>query len=152
MHPPGYAADQSDDDLDIVLAASGDRLIAAIHDSLDLDAGLAKIIGAPPWEKSTGAAEKISVEDGYLSGPGKAFYLRLTRLQKELATKFHRADVARRAEELTEDQKRKAPRQKSFRAHAAAHPGSGPGRRRHGLPGDKGPGKPAKCSPLSSPA
>ncbi len=45
MHQPEYAGDQGDADLDAMLAAAEDRLLAAIRDRLDLDAGLAEIIG-----------------------------------------------------------------------------------------------------------
>ena len=37
-----YAGDQSDADLDAMLAAAGDRLLTAVQASLDLDAGLAE--------------------------------------------------------------------------------------------------------------
>jgi hypothetical protein len=47
MHGPEYAGDQSDAGLDAKLAAAEDRLLAAIRARLDLDAGLAEIIGDP---------------------------------------------------------------------------------------------------------
>src|SRR5690242_16159840 len=48
MYSPGHAGDQSDADLNAIVAAAEDRLLAAVQASLDLDAGLAKIIGGPP--------------------------------------------------------------------------------------------------------
>ena len=43
MYSPEYEEDMSDAELDAIVAAAEDRLLTAIHDSLDLDAGLAKI-------------------------------------------------------------------------------------------------------------
>ena len=48
MDSPGYEEDISDAELDAIVAAAEDRLLTAIHDSLDLDTGLTKITGGPP--------------------------------------------------------------------------------------------------------
>ena len=39
MYSPEYEEDMSDAELDAIVAAAEDRLLTAIHDSLDLDAG-----------------------------------------------------------------------------------------------------------------
>ena len=58
MYSPEYEEDMSDAELDAIVAAAEDRLLTAIHDSLDLDAGLAKITGdLPRREADTVATE-----------------------------------------------------------------------------------------------
>jgi hypothetical protein len=58
MDPQPPAGDDSDAVLDVMLAISGDRALAAIHGSLNLDAGLAEIIGAASGhQRPTGARE-----------------------------------------------------------------------------------------------
>ena len=47
-YSPGYTGDQSDTALDAVVAAAEDQLLAAVCASLDLETGLARIIGNPP--------------------------------------------------------------------------------------------------------
>lgn len=59
MNVPGYAGDQRDADLDAMLAASEDHMLAAIQASLDLEAGLAKIIGDPP-RPGTGRGDELA--------------------------------------------------------------------------------------------
>jgi hypothetical protein len=55
--PPGRAdRSRTDADLDAVLAASHVRLAAAIRRGLDLDAGLARIIGEPPRPETPAGA------------------------------------------------------------------------------------------------
>lgn len=53
LDPSGAAGDQSDNELDAMLAAADDRLLAAILRDLDLDAGLAQIIGDPPQRETS---------------------------------------------------------------------------------------------------
>jgi hypothetical protein len=55
MHLPGHGADLGDAELDAMLAAAEGRLLTAIQCSLDLDAGLAQIIGNPPLRETTPA-------------------------------------------------------------------------------------------------
>lgn len=54
MRPPGEAEDRADAELDTVLFAADDRILDVIRRSLDLDAGLAQIIGDPPREDAAG--------------------------------------------------------------------------------------------------
>ena len=61
MYSPGYEEDMSDAELDAIVAAAEDRLLTAIHDSLDLDAGLAKITGDPPRREADAVTEAPSV-------------------------------------------------------------------------------------------
>ena len=61
-YSPGYTGDQSDTALDAIVAAAEDRLLAAVCASLDLETGLARIIGNPPrpqteWERGIGGVE-----------------------------------------------------------------------------------------------
>lgn len=60
MNVPGYAGDQSDADLDAMLAASEDHMLAAIQAGLDLEAGLAKIIGDPPRPGTVGRGDELA--------------------------------------------------------------------------------------------
>lgn len=62
MHPPGDAEDRADADLDAVLFAAGDRMLDAIRRSLDLDVGLAQIIGDPLREDTAGRHEPAGPE------------------------------------------------------------------------------------------
>ena len=132
MDPPGYPAGQGDADLDITVAASGDRLITAISGSLDLDAGLAEITGAScraeragdPDEADVDGMETIgfgetdsrtgagtpghrfragSPEERYLPGPRKPLCRRIKRLEMQQAAARGRAMAAtRRGAELAE--------------------------------------------------
>lgn len=70
MHPPGYAGNRTDADLDAVLAAAEERLLDAIRRSLDLDAGLAQIIGDPPCENAGGNYGPGAGGDLAGTGPG----------------------------------------------------------------------------------
>jgi len=65
MHSPGDSGELSDAELDAILAAAEDRLLTAIHCSLDLEAGLAQIIGDPPRREPSPAlpADALSTPD-----------------------------------------------------------------------------------------
>jgi outer membrane protein OmpA-like peptidoglycan-associated protein len=115
MHPPPeYAEDQSDTDLNAMLVAAEDRLLAAIQTGLDLDAGLAEIIGkAPRPGTSAGDCSSASVdpgehsirvdesspEDRYLAGPGRAVYLNAITMQARKAAAAAKVQAARHAAE-----------------------------------------------------
>jgi len=59
------ARDKGDTELDAVLTATNSRILAAIRHDLDLDGGLAQIIGTPPWlEMHT---PEVPAEDGQSS-------------------------------------------------------------------------------------
>src|SRR5690348_2307294 len=60
MNVPGYPGDQSDADLGAMLAASEDHMLAAIQASLDLETGLAKIIGDPPRPGTAGTGDELA--------------------------------------------------------------------------------------------
>src|SRR5689334_12620405 len=105
MHPPEYAGDQSDADLTVMLADAEARLLTAIQANLDLDAGLAEILGSPhlrtvgmddaiaasPEERlirterpacasnvetPADSIQADSIEDRYHAVPGKPLHLR----------------------------------------------------------------------------
>ena len=128
-----YAGDQSDADLDAMLAAAGDRLLTAVQASLDLDAGLAEIIGDPPWPGMPGGDDELagagpgerrtrmellagsiradSAEGRYLAGPGKPFYRHVAALRAQEAAAAAKAarlatDSAKRADEKREGRHR----------------------------------------------
>jgi flagellar motor protein MotB len=99
MHPPEYARDQSDEDLDAKLAAAEDRLLTAIQARIDLDAGLAEIIGASAQPGTIGGDELAascpgerrsspagpSAEESYIAGAGQPLYLQVVALQAQEA-------------------------------------------------------------------
>ena len=121
-----YAGDQSDADLDAMLAAAGDRLLTDGQASLDLDAELAEIIGDPPWPGMPGGDDELagagpgerrtgtellagsiradSAEGRYLAGPGKPLYRHVAALRAQEAAAAAKAtrlaaDSAKRADE-----------------------------------------------------
>jgi len=102
IHLPGRAAGTGDAELDAMLAAAEDRLLAAIQCSLDLDAGLAQIIGAPPRSETdpaipADAASTHGPEDRYLTGPGRIMYRHVIDLQNQAARAAARASQSRAA-------------------------------------------------------
>jgi hypothetical protein len=60
LDPSGDAGDQSDTELNAMLAAADERLLAAILRDIDLDAGLAQIIGDPPQRETSPPAAAAS--------------------------------------------------------------------------------------------
>jgi len=60
LDPSGDAGNQSDTELNAMLAAADERLLAAILRDLDLDAGLAQIIGDPPHRETSPPAAAVS--------------------------------------------------------------------------------------------
>jgi len=59
------ARDSSDTALDALFTAASAGLLAAIRQGVDLDDGLAQIIGAPPWPETHTAENGESSTDGW---------------------------------------------------------------------------------------
>ena len=72
MHSPGHSAELGDAELDAKLAAAEGRLLTAIEYSLDLDAGLARIIGDPSRHETAPVIASSAENTPEPEGPRRA--------------------------------------------------------------------------------